>query len=381
MARPEHYSNRNASMHATNEQEETLATEHRQRDEEPRKAVSRFGLSIGWTRSLLAVGLFGSCVSLAACSGCGVRPLPTVSGPETTGLVGQAVGCIAMDRPVGGIVAIRLRDRKEIVVRYPHQGRDIIDFVSGPDAEGRLVFVEDHMGAKTHSLKAIKIDSTNEAEVFLNPGDALWDNPMTSPQLAPRGGLVAFLTQPARPFAPPMKSGLLEIWDINTKSRHDMGVAALNQGLSWFPDGKHLAYVQSGEPAAVYELSVDTGERKLLHLGTHPVVSTDGESVLINVGRDENLLVDLKTGSEKQVSWPGNWRGPIAFLGGDLILYWGLPSEGTVRGFTENNSPLVGPKPMGSLKLAKLGTGEFQTIIPYIDPRRTVSFGSANACL
>lgn len=323
-------------------------------------------------------------VSFSIYSSCTANshPLPTINGPEAKDLITRATGCVVIDHPVAGIDAIRLRDLEEIVVREPHEERNAINSVAGPDADGWVVFVDFDMAAKTHSLKAIKMDGTGEKEVFTAPGDALWDNPMSTPELAPRGGNVAFLTQPVRPFAPRIVSAPIEVWNIHTKTEHDTNIEALNRGLSWFPDGKHLTYVQvePAEPEMVYILNVENGERTLLHKGRYAMVSTDGASVLVNTAEEGNLVIDVKTGESRKVDWPGKWGGPVAFIAQDLLLYWGLPTTGTIPGVTEHNSPLVGPKPMGTLKLADLTSGKFQTVVPYIDPRRDVSFGIADAC-
>jgi hypothetical protein len=341
-----------------------------------------------------------ACVASVAFTGCFSRPpLPTVEGPEAQDLIRRATGCVVFDHPVAGINAIGVRDLKEAVVRAPNPTRalfDTVDFVAGPDADDWVVFIANNMDAKTHSMRAIKMNGTEETQIFDRPGDANWDDPMSAPVLAPRGGNVAFLTQPVKPFAPAIVSGPIDVWNIHTKAEHDTHIEALNRGLSWFPDGKRLTYVQLGEPETVYVLDVESGERKPLHKGGFALVSTDGESVLVNTEEGDiinteegNIIVDVKTGESRKVDWPGkyprwspsvHWGGPIALIDKDLILYWGLPTTGAAPKVTENNSPLVGPKPMGTLKLADLSSEKFQTVVPYVDPRRELSFGISGAC-
>ena len=272
-----------------------------------------------------------------------------------------------------------MRDLKELVVRQPNAEHDALNSLAGPDADGWIVFIEDNMRTKSHCMKRIRMDGTSNESIFCRDGDALWDNPMSTPVLAPRGGNVAFLTQPVKRFAPPIVSGPIDVWNIQTKTEHSTNATALNRGLSWFPDGKRLAYVQPGEPETIYVLDVESGERKPLLKGRFAMVSTDGESVLVNRA-EGNFVVDLKTEDSRKVDWPGKWGGPIAFIRKNLILYWGLPTTGAAPKVTENNSPLVGPKPMGTLKLGDLSSGRFQTVVPYIDPRREVSFGIAGSC-
>lgn len=330
-----------------------------------------------------AIVLMASGVALSTPSRGEVSPLPTMSGPETREVINRATGCVIMDRPVGGIIAIRLRTLEEIVVQAPRVGYPAITAVGGPDDEGWVIFVEDHMEPQSHTLKAIKLDGTGAKEIFTRPGSTIWDHPIGTPALAPRGGRIAVLTQPPatrRPFAPPIVTGPLEIWNIAEKTGRETGITALNRGLSWFPDGKRLAYVEPGDPVMVSILDVETGERRPLHKGMNPIVSTDGASVLVNAARDGNLLIDVGTGASRRIDWPGNWRGPVALLGGDLLLYRGLPTAGTPAKLTEHNSPFVGPKATGSLKLAELASGRFLTVVSDLDPRSEISFGIANSC-
>jgi hypothetical protein len=318
--------------------------------------------------------------AMSICSGCGSsRPsLPTVNGPESQDLTERATGCVVLDE--GGITAIGLRDQKKFVVRPPCADDEMIWWPTGPDAEGWVVFVSSNMEKKTYQVKAIKIGTSGEEKVFQGLGDALWDNPISAPLLAPRGGNVAVLRQPFKEFAQPIESGPIDIWNIHTKTENLANVLAMNDQLSWFPDGKHLAYVQPGEPPMVYILDVDTGVREPVRQGTYPIVGTDGASILLNM-KDRHILVDVKTKQSRIVDWPGQWGYvPIALLPDDLVLYSGLPTTGASPKYTTANSPLVGPKPMGTLKLADFSSGKFQTIIPYLDPRTEVSFGVSPSC-
>jgi hypothetical protein len=65
----------------------------------------------------------------------------------------------------------------------------------------------------------------------------------------------------------------------------------------------------------------------------------------------------------------------IALLNGSLVLYWGLPTTGSVLRYTQHNSPLVGKKLMLTVKVAQINSNKFLTLVPYVDPRDRVSFG------
>jgi hypothetical protein len=74
------------------------------------------------------------------------------------------------------------------------------------------------------------------------------------------------------------------------------------------------------------------------------------------------------------VTLPGDWEGAIALLSGDLVIYRGLPTQGSDVRHTESNSFLVGAKPMGTVKIADLTTGRVATLVPFLDPRHDVSW-------
>ncbi len=118
-----------------------------------------------------------------------------------------------------------------------------------------------------------------------------------------------------------------------------------------------------------------TGLATLLKVGWSPVPTPDGNAILVSNDLREHRLVDLKAGVEKAVRLPGDWMGPIAFVTRDVLLYWGLPTAGSVPQWTGDNSPLVGRKPMGTLKVADIRTGKFKTVLSPVDPRWQVSFG------
>ena len=130
-------------------------------------------------------GLFAGCQSKQP-------PLPTVKGPEATGLLDQVSGYIVMDEPPGGIRAISLPDRKEIVVRSGSHDLSPIHSLSGPDAMGRIAYFE-YSTDDSHRLKCIRLDGSGDRVIFEAPGDPIWDHTVGAPALAPRGGMVSFV--------------------------------------------------------------------------------------------------------------------------------------------------------------------------------------------
>ncbi len=345
----------------------------------------------------------------------------TMAGPETDDLLPTVQGYILMGRPPGGIIAVGLPTLEETMVR-PEGSHDRADTasihaLSGPDAGGRIAYIEDHLFVanekdQRHLLKTIRLDGTQDSEIFSRPGNAMW---ATSPAghgeigthlaISPTGGRVAFLSELTAVQMPSayLHAGYLEVWDVSTKTGGKTSVKALDEGLAWFPDGKRIAYVKlskrrhsSGAGTAedslgkkfqewqqvpsVYIFDVDAGTESFLHVGWRPVVSFDGNSVLVADDEGEWRLVDVAAGKSVATTWPGiTWPGAIANPAQDVILCWALPTSGSRIKYTDHNSPLRGPKLMLTLKLTKADSREFQTVVPYIDPRTVVSFGKTSS--
>jgi hypothetical protein len=169
-------------------------------------------------------------------------------------------------------------------------------------------------------------------------------------------------------------------------------VSELEGDLATFRD----SLVQEHAVPCALIVDVDSGEHQLLGPGVRAVVRQDGRSVLVRGGPEYSLFGDFdgarpwrridvpeagaasstdELPTSEAVHIPGDWRGVIAYLEDDLVIYFGLPTEGTPERYTTNNSNFVGAKPMGSIKLADLRTGAFVTLVPHVDPRWPVTWG------
>jgi hypothetical protein len=353
------------------------------------------------------------------------REASTVPGPETDKLLpaksGYVLFAFGADQPegmpAGEIVALQLPGLKTTVVR-PRPAVNRVDMptihaLSGPDAIGRIAYIEDHFfvadeNNRRHLSKTIRLNGTNDTALFSRPGDAMWAKSGGHGEigddlaLSPVGGRVAFLSGLLNTQMPGalLHTGTVEIWDVEKKARTKASFKAI-EGLAWFPDGKRLAYVKLMDPKevpataatagphadsfagafqgwrklpAVFIRDVDAETEVFLHVGWHPVVSSDGQAVLVsNLGGDWRR-VEAATGKSVPASWPGMW-GPVALATQDVVLSLCLPTKGTKVQFTRHNSPLAGPKEMLSLKLAKVNANEFQTVVANIDPRTLISSG------
>jgi hypothetical protein len=347
-------------------------------------------------------------LSLSVSCGVGVRGAPTtVPGPEATELVARTNGAVLVTRPIGGIESIRLPGLESANPRAPNSGLLPVHSLAGPDARGRIAFVENDMLGKRHALKMLPASGETET-VFEASGDALWDHAVGEHlALDPSGRFVALVVRlkPVQNRSPDalFQEGRLEIWSVDERRLVDASVLAIDDTLSWFPDGKRLVYagfvdrVEAAEllrtnvppgdafgqltngwtrVPVVHELDLSTGRSKALRVGERPLVSPDGALVLL---RDFELrwrTLDLATNVSRAFEAPGAiFPGAIAFVDPNTVLFWAWPTEGAHLRFTSHNSPLVGAKQMRALKLVDLRNGRFQTVAPAIDPRYAVAFG------
>ncbi len=331
-------------------------------------------------------------------------PLPMLKGPEAEDLIPKVEGWIVMDKPKGGIVALSLPSLEERTVIAPGEKRGFVHALSGPDAKGRIVFVEESFQMDRYSVQTLQLDGTGERLLFGGAGSPLWDNVTGSViALHPLNGLIAFLgklsdAQMHRPAAL-LEEGPLKIWSIEDGAERDTGVLARDGSLSWLPDGDRIAYCKllprdagSSLPAmpedfvkhvgkwsrvpAVHILDLRTKENRFVAWGSGAVPSPDGRTLLVQPEYEGKCrLVDLKTGESKVMEWPGGSGTAVAFVGPGLVLCMGLPTEGAPVKYTEHYSPLAGPRPLWSLKLVEISTGRFQTVREHFDPRTNRSFG------
>lgn len=362
------------------------------------------------------------CISCLACWSDDAPPLPTINGAESVSLLAQVHGVLvtqhrrATDGFTAEIAAVELPGLQQTIIRPPVEGQYVfVTQLSGPDEAGRIAYVQENSDGSIARLSTIRLDGTDNRVILTAVGKShrVFG---AYPTLAPKGGNIAIM-EGASNMAGGAQSagdGRLTIWNIGTKQPTRVAVDAEDVGVSWFPDGDSLVYVANASkdsvlPPALDELtgnspecleSVDgldaipvlsvldvrSGKVHLLHIGTNPVVSSDGRSVLLRCGGF--IVLNLANGSVAPAKWPGDsqlqmvWLGhiqtPLAFLGGHVVVFRGLPTTGApvIR------NPLRGVNGGGQLvtiKVAAIGTHEFQTVIPAIDRRWPVSFGQPSA--
>jgi hypothetical protein len=368
------------------------------------------------TRSVLQAFIVVNTLALLIGWAHGDERALTIEGPETEDLVSRVEGYVVWTQR-REMVALSLPAMERAVVRRmateDAEFFPIVHALSGPDREGRIAYIDDHFfvpdeNDEKHLLKTIQVDGTGDAEIFSRPGNAMWATSFNGEighhlSLAPSGGMVAFWSRLSNKQMPGalLFAGTIEIWDIDKKVRQDIKVEGLDEPMSWFPDGKRLAYVKlvprdelPGGPVgleefgdfvkewdelpAVHILDIESGQSTFVHLGLVSVVALDGRSMLVGAYNSASWWwkrVDIESGESIQVQWPGDEGGPIAVPADNIVVYWGLPTAGTPIEYTKSNSPLRGPKLMLTVKVALMDSDKFQTVVPYIDPRARVSFG------
>jgi hypothetical protein len=362
----------------------------------------------------IAAGSWGGCAHLNQ----------QYAGPESSDLASRLHGTLAFRKPDFG--KARLMTFPGMAERglFPPGAEPHLWLLAGPDAQNRLVYVTyDLVSTKIFnvhekiSLKVISAEDGQSRTLFERMGDNLIGKQVA---LSARGGQVAFVGNTKWDGSSGVSIGELEIWDVETGRGGPIGIKALPEGISWFSDGSRLAFVEvvrredvapalwsEGVSRASKEALVHSPEEgggfadefqkkkwwksgwaaadkvpvvwlydratktvTPLHVGLRPVVSPDGSTVLLQDSKWRFMKIDLATGKNELVGWPEYSRPfPIALLDEGYLLYASLPSQGVKKRSTEHNSPMVGPKPMVSVKIWKIGTTQYQTLVSYVDPR------------
>ena len=374
-----------------------------------------------------------ACLALAL-SGCLVTSKTTKSSAGQTDAlqgvqgylvqIGDAKGSILGGRPKGGtrIVAMSLPARTEETIHTLQRG-PITHNLSGPDESGRIAYLEDYFfvpdAEKRHLLKCVNLKDDKETTIFTKPGSAMWATSAVQTSdghgvvgtylaLAPSGGNVALLSKINSRQMPGalLNEGRLEVWNLDQKKKVEIAdVKALNQPMAWFPNGNQLAYVKltplkqipekgAGsellgsyldrkweDAPAIFSLDLKTGKSAFLAVGWQPAISPDGKTMIVT-GSKKLYSVDLTTGKATDLDLPKvayrTWDPAPVVVGiadDGTVFHRGLPLTGRESRTTTGNSPLVGRKPMLTVRAANPATGKSDVVIPYFDPRHRISFG------
>jgi hypothetical protein len=303
------------------------------------------------------------------------KPLPTVDGPEDPSLLmgthGTLVAVDGLEPTMLQVVSLPRLDRRTV----PLVGAALT--ISGPDAEGRVVYLErDHGDRKSwYRLRVVSLGTGGDSLLVQRWGSL---NPSSAVALSPTGGQLAFTSSIDRggyDYTPWM----LEVIDIATGNSTQVEGAITQHHPLWFPDARHLAFVEwrdSDRSSITSIVDVQSGERRVLREGRTRAmargISADGHSVLFGEG-DPLCRVDAATNRvlDDQLELPGllfrsadptsSWV-VVADLGAGKVLYDGLPTTGTEQQLVSGYSQ--GAK--STIKLCDTRTGAFVTVIPQV---------------
>ena len=359
---------------------------------------------------LVAVVAGAGCVHESA----GMEGVPV---PVAGTLALPVVGHLLFNQPADAIRAIRLPSLEATVIKQASARSEdggTIHALSGPDRDGRIAYIEDHSFAaeesrQRHLLKTVRIDGTQDGEVFSRPGGALWAKTPAGHgeigsqlALSATGDHVAFLSGlvPVELPSAYLHVGNLEVWNVNKKAGGKRLATVLDEGLAWFPDGRRLAFVRLLDPTAlptfseppagfgqafrawgkvpaVFVVNLDTGAETFLAEGWRPIVSNDGRSILVVDNEGNVRVVDAGSGRSLALRAPGrDCPGLIAGLAPGQVLALCRPGVGESVALSTRNSALAGTKPLLTVSFIRTDSGERQAVVRAVDPRTVVSFGA-----
>ncbi len=335
------------------------------------------------------------------------RTVPTVPGPEEPSVLARLRGTVIYDTPGGGIEGVTLPDKRLLRLREPRNssepGAAAVHTLAGPDERGTIAYVlirksPKRPWAESHQL-VVQRPGAPEKVVFDRGGDPTWDNVASDCMaLSHRDERVAIAVDLKKAQMPGalLMEGPLEVWDLKSGASRRYCITALEGPLSWFPDGRYLAYSELVSRSAAPEfplapdnfgaeirkwsrvpvtfiLDTKTGEKRMLHLGEGPVVSMDGKYVAVSLYEAGYRLVDAATGRSKPIP---KATSLVALLDGKTAIFIDYPTRGKASGYTQSNSPIgPGPRPMLAAKAGALEGRHFATIVDSVDPRLEMSFG------
>lgn len=263
--------------------------------------------------------------------------------------------------------------------------------VSPPDPQGAVGIVTPAASEGRYAVRLLA--EGRQRDLLEDSGDALWDDPVGPPVLSDDGRWLLAVSQTA-PGAryQPLFVGHLRCWDTRDGQERQLRrepVLALGERPVWTSDGREVVYAAPGplgrvaQPALspsiqpdpqIRRLDLATGREEVMASGHHPVLSSDGRSMLLRLpGTGGWAWWDIASASRRPMPPLAGLRVPLALVASRHLIYTGDPSPGAATGWSSHNSPLVGPKALLALKVADLLTGAFETLLASVDPRDVIA--------
>ncbi len=330
-----------------------------------------------------------------------------VRGVESASLLASVKGTVAVTRPVGGVERIELPGLASTYAREPRgPGSGPASLaVAGPDRTGAIVFVDDDIVAKTHRFLRVAPGGATVV-VSEGAGSAMFTELGEQLALDPAGERLAYVLAPAHVpnngASAYYEGGEIGLCTVRDGMRMRTGVDALDDALAWTADGRRLVYAcfvdreqalrdaglafrtdrafNSGYDGwsrlpVVCFLDPATGAVEPICIGQHPILSTDGATLIVRDVQAQYRKVDVAARTWVPLEMiGGTYPGPIAFVDDDVVLYPAWPTIGEDARW-QAGSPIARDRQDRTLKLVRLSTGEFATVARAISPHDHVSFG------
>lgn len=315
--------------------------------------------------------------------------LPRVAGSEDSTLVQDAQATLLASTNDESLLRVEVPSLDTTAIVSSSSTGRTVSFADGPSRQGTVAYVENWMSDDVHELWIRRLQTSEERVLAKRKGDVLWDKAVGPPALSPGGQHVAITRNPNRRSATEGEGysgsdrfiGVLEVWNVDNAEVDTLQTGVRSHSLSWLGE-KRLVFAREDSaadaqiaPPTSYDTSAapmvsiaDVAENEAVPLlqGTRPLACAGGSTVLVSDGAGTWWKLDVASDTLSPARWPGNWKGPVGCSDNGYVVYWGLPTEGRPQKFA------VGPGadrvPGGDLKLAKIGTKRFVTLVRGVHP-------------
>jgi len=330
--------------------------------------------------------------------------LPTIDGPEKNNLFSKIKGNIIIQHRLDngylqGLTCITLPELKEKTI-YPMEDEKsfFTEAISNITFNGEFVLLTENSIADAELYDLRKYNIGKKQEKILTK----INKPGKSIALSNDGNKIAFIDGANGMQFPGayLSRGKIEIFEGSSKNNDLLNLNALDEGIEWTPDGKKIIFVDiiernkldsNNKPngifgktfkewayiPAIFVWDFIKKEKYFLAVGVSPKISTNGKNVIYRDFEYNFRRINLETKEKIEVKIPGIYGDVIYYLDNEEVIYWGLPTKGSPVKRSIYGSFKSGTQEI-TIKIAEINTKNFQTIIPFYDPRHLITFGLSN---
>lgn len=160
-------------------------------------------------------------------------------------------------------------------------------------------------------------------------------------------------------------------WDNKRNVLYYNTIPGLNLRAGFWDRAKQLSQVKNAQlQIMAYDIALKTHE--FVAYGHSPVISNRQSELWFSNINDDLFIYSKDDMTSKPVTVSKHFTRLISALDDDWNVAWAAPASSSPP-MTKNNSPLVGPKPMLSIRLFQCSTGKSVILIPEMDPRNSVT--------